>query len=200
MRRALKAILTGCARIGVAPVAFPVRWLAPLDHRHLFFQLGSQAMSLLPGIVGIYLRREYYKIVLGLGSRGFVIEFGTILNQRGIEIGNHVYMGPFCNVGLSTIEDDVLLGSNVDIVSGKRTHHFDRLDVPIREQGGVLKKIRIGKGAWIGNKSVVLESVGDGCVVGAGSVVTSECEPWVVFAGNPARPIRPREQPATVTG
>ncbi|MBI4605061.1 MAG: acyltransferase [Planctomycetes bacterium] len=196
MRRLAKALASILARVLVAPAAYPVAWLAPLDGRHALFQLGSHLMSLLPGLPGVYLRREYYKVVLGLRSKGFVIEFGTILAQRGTEIGSNVYIGPFCNIGLSAIEDDVLLGSNVDVVSGKHTHSFDRTDVPIREQEGVLKKIRIGRGSWIGNKSVVLETVGEGCVVGAGSVVTAETEPWVVLAGNPARPIRPRVRPS----
>lgn len=197
MKKALKAVLSVLARIAVAPLAYPIAWTGRWDSRHALFQLGSQAMSLFPGFVGVYLRREYYKVVLGLRSQGFVIEFGAIFAQRGTEVGNNVYIGPYCNVGLSSIEDEVLLGSNVDIVSGKHTHSFDRTDIPIREQEGVLKKIRIGRGSWIGNKAVVLESVGEGCIVGAGSVVTSETEPWVILAGNPARPIRPREQTGT---
>ncbi len=182
----------------MAPIAYPIAWVGPWDERHLFFQFGSQCVSLLPGIPGIYLRREFYKVVLGLPSKGFVIGFGTIFAQRGTEVGNDVYIGPFCNVGLSKIEDQVLLGSNVDIVSGKHTHFFDRIDVPIKDQGGVLKKIRIGKGAWLGNKAVVLESIGDGTIVGAGSVVTSEQGPFLIVAGNPAKVIRSRLPEASV--
>lgn len=150
-------------------------------------------MSLIPGLPGVYLRREYYRVTLGLRSRGFVIEFGALLNQRGIEIGNDVYIGPFCNLGLSTIEDDVLLGSGVDLVSGRKVHHFERTDVPIRLQGGELQKIRIGRDTWIGNKAVVMADVAEGSVVGAGSVVTKTFEPHSVIVGNPAKFARPRD-------
>jgi len=195
MRRAAKILLAAVCRVVVAPVAYPVRWIAPLDGRHVIFQLGSHAMSLLPGLPGVYLRREYYKVTLGLASRGFVVEFGAVLNQRGIEIGNDAYIGPFCNIGLSAIGDDVLLGSGVDIVSGRRVHHFDRVDVPIRLQGGELRKIRIGRDTWIGNKAVVLEDVAEGSVIGAGAVVTRAHEPYSVLAGNPAKVVRKRGEP-----
>lgn len=192
LKSLLKRLGDGCAWLCVAPLAHPVAWLAPLDGRHLIFQCASQAMSLLPGLPGVYLRRAFYRIALGLESRGFVVEFGTIFAQRGTFVGNHVYIGPFGNIGLSTIEDDVLIGSNVDIVSGRRTHHFERTDVPIREQGGELEQIRIGKGSWIGNKAVVMATLGDGCIVGAGAVVTRPFEAGTIVGGNPAREIRSR--------
>jgi len=192
MKHVSKLFASVLCRILVAPFAYPILWLKVIDGRHLIFQFGSQWMSLVPGMPGVYLRREYYKVVLGLKSAGFVIEFGTLLCQRGIEIGNNVYVGPFCNIGLSAIEDDVLLGGNVDIVSGSHVHHFDRTDIPIRLQGGELRKIRIGRDTWIGNKAVVLEDVAEGTVVGAGSVVTKKFESGYVLAGSPARMIRRR--------
>lgn len=52
--------------------------------------------------------------------------------------------------------------------------------------------VRIGNKAWIGFGSILLPgvSVGEGAVVGAGSVVTRDVPPWTVAAGNPARVIR----------
>jgi len=193
----LKTVLKFCVGalfwLLALPLALPVRLAKPVDRRHLLFQLGSQFVSLAPGLIGVYLRREYYRLVLGLRSRGFVVEFGTILNQWGIEIGNDVYIGPYCNIGLSTIGDDVLLGSNVDVVSGGQVHYFDRTDIPIREQGGELRKIRIDRDVWVGNKAVVLADVAEGTVVGAGSVVTKTFAPLSVVAGSPAKVIRSRQ-------
>jgi len=192
MKDVLKITAAILCKMLIAPIAYPVRWLARVDRRHLVFQWGSQMMSRIPGLPGVYLRREYYKVTLGLRSRGFVIEFGALLNQRGIEMGDNVYVGPFCNIGLCVIEDDVLLGSGVDLVSGRHVHEFDRTDVPIRLQGGELRKIRIGRDSWIGNKSVVMADVAEGSVIGAGSVVTRSSEPYSVLAGNPAKLVRPR--------
>ena len=90
------------------------------------------------------------------------------------------------------IEDDVLVGSNVDIISGKHQHNFDDLEAPIREQGGRLEKIVIGADSWIGNSSVVMANVGRKSVVAAGSVVAHEVEPYSVVGGNPAGVIRKR--------
>ena len=50
----------------------------------------------------------------------------------------------------------------------------------------------IGKRCFIGNRSIIMPGVeiGDGCVVGAGSVVTKNVPPNTLVAGNPARIMR----------
>ena len=196
MRTVVKGLASLIAWLLAAPIAYPLRWIEPLDARHQWFQMGSQLMSLLPGPPGVYLRRAFYRIVLRLSSTGFVVEFGTIFAQRGTHVGNDVYIGPQCNIGLSTIEDDVLIGSHVDIVSGKNVHFFDRLDVPIREQGGELRQVRIGRGSWIGNHAVVLADLGEGCVAGAGAVVIHDTPDLSITVGNPARVVKSREDAA----
>ena len=52
----------------------------------------------------------------------------------------------------------------------------------------------IGNDVWIGQNAVILPGihVGDGAIIGAGSVVGSDVEPYTIVAGNPARPIRKR--------
>lgn len=175
-----------------APVAYPLRWLAPLDRGDWLFAAGSQLVSLVPGLPGAYFRRAFYRIALRLRSAGFVIDFGTILAQRGIEIGNNAYIGAYCNIGLSVIGDDVLLGSGVHVVSGTRVHFFERVDVPIRDQGGELHKVRIGRDVWAGNQAVIMADVGDGAVVGAAALVNKPVKPYTVVGGNPARLIRKR--------
>jgi len=41
--------------------------------------------------------------------------------------------------------------------------------------------------------AIIMESIGEGCVIGAGSVVTKEVEPYSICAGNPATVIRKRK-------
>lgn len=53
----------------------------------------------------------------------------------------------------------------------------------------VYSDINVGTGVWIGAKVTVLPGVtiGNGCVIAAGSVVTFDCEDNCLYAGNPAR-------------
>ena len=156
------------------------------------FQGCSQLLSLFPGLPGNYLRQRFYCLALAECSDDCCIEFGTRLNQRAIEIGRRVYIGTNCCIGLCRIEDDVMLGSNVDIISGKNQHSFARLDVPMREQGGKLEKIVIGADSWLGNSSVVMANIGIKCIVAAGAVVARELEPYSIAGGNPAKVLKSR--------
>ena len=156
------------------------------------FQGCSQFFSLFPGIFGNYLRQQFYRLALAESYDDCCIEFGTRLNQRGIELGKRIYIGTNCCIGLCRIEDDVMLGSNVDIISGKTQHYFDRLDIPMREQGGQLDKITIGADCWLGNSSVIMANIGMKSIVAAGSVVTKDVPPYSIVGGNPAKILKSR--------
>lgn len=56
------------------------------------------------------------------------------------------------------------------------------------------KRVRIGNDVWIGTRVMVLGgvTVGDGAIIGAGSIVTKDVEPYSIVAGVPARSIRYR--------
>lgn len=60
--------------------------------------------------------------------------------------------------------------------------------------------ITIGKNVWIGGGVIILSNVtiGDGCTVGAGSVVTKDVPPRTVVVGNPAKPVKRIELDGTV--
>jgi acetyltransferase-like isoleucine patch superfamily enzyme len=156
------------------------------------FQGCSQLLSLFPSVPGNYLRQQFYCLTLSECYDDCCIEFGTRLNQRGIELGHRVYIGTNCCIGLCRIEDDVMLGSNVDVISGKKQHNIDRLDIPMREQGGEYEKITIGVDSWLGNSSVVMANVGTKSIVAAGSVVIKDVEPYSIVGGNPAKLLKSR--------
>jgi putative colanic acid biosynthesis acetyltransferase WcaF len=68
------------------------------------------------------------------------------------------------------------------------------LDYASFEPRRVSAPIAIGRYAWIGARASVTMgvSVGNGAILGLGSIATRDLEPWIVYAGVPARPIRPR--------
>ena len=97
-------------------------------------------------------------------------------------------------IGSITIEDDVLIGSNVSIINGNQQHGISRVDIPIRDQPGTYANITVGKDSWIGDRSIVMANVGKHCVIGAGSVVTKSIPDYSIAFGNPARVMRDRRE------
>ena len=192
MKAALKHLLDGFSYLAVLPLVLLIKALDRILVPDQAFQMGAQAVSLAPGVPGNYLRRAFYRLTLRRCAPDVCIEFGSVLCQADIELGRRVYIGPRCTIGASVIEDDVLLGANVDVLSGKRQHYFDDLDVPIREQGGHLERIHLGPDCWVGNSAVVMADVGAQSIVAAGSVVVEAVAPRSLVGGNPARFLRKR--------
>ena len=54
--------------------------------------------------------------------------------------------------------------------------------------------VHLKKHALVGANAVILPGViiGEGAVVGANSLVTNDCEPWTIYVGSPAKPLRKR--------
>ena len=192
MKRIVKDLSKAIALVAIYPLYLLLVVSELLCKTDQPFQGCSQLVSLLPGLPGTYLRQQFYRLALNQCHDDCCIEFGTRLNQRSIEIGHRVYIGTNCCIGACRIEDDVMIGSNVDIISGSQQHHSDRLDIPMREQGGKLVPIVIGEDCWLGNSSVIVANVGKKSIVGAGSVVVRDIPPFSIAVGNPAKVIRSR--------
>lgn len=152
----------------------------------------TQALAGLPGLLGVYLRRAFLCQAIEHCDRTASVHFGTLFSQAGARLDANVYVGPRCQIGLAHLERDVLLAAGVHVPSGANTHGTDRLDVPIREQGGQRTLVRIGEGTWVGSAAIVLADVGRHSIIAAGSVVTKPIPDYVVAAGVPARVIRER--------
>lgn len=196
MREAAKALAYGLATLAVVPslVSFAVRRVILGTDRAL--EGSTQTLSLVPGLLGDYLRRAFLARSIAHCDRSATIQFGTIFSQAGARIDANVYVGPRCHLGLVHLERDVLLAAAVHVPSGGETHGIADPDRPIREQPGARKLVRIGEGTWVGSAAVVLADVGRHCVIGAGAVVTTPIPDYAIAAGVPARVIRSR-QPVT---
>jgi acetyltransferase-like isoleucine patch superfamily enzyme len=198
MRELAKGIALAAATVAVLPAlaSFAIRRAIFGADRAL--EGSSQALGLLPGMLGDYLRRAFYIRVLEHCSRTATVQFGTLFSQAGARLDDNVYVGPRCHLGLVHLEADVLLGAGVHVPSGGATHGIDDVDTPIREQPGSRTLVRVGEGTWIGSAAVVMANVGRHCVIGAGSVVTHPVPDYSIAAGVPARVIRTRHRQLTL--
>jgi acetyltransferase-like isoleucine patch superfamily enzyme len=106
---------------------------------------------------------------------------------RGVQIGTGCFIGSLGS-GL-TLGDHVLISPNCTILT--TNYVFDRLDVPVQQQGIVSKGVRLGNRVWLGSNCVVLDGteIGDNVIVSAGSIVSGQIPPNSVVQGNPAKVI-----------
>ena len=152
----------------------------------------SQLISLVPGKFGSYLRVAFYRMTIEHCDPTATIGFGVMLSKCKTRIGKHVYIGPRCILGWVSLDDDVLLGPNVQIPSGQKIHTFDRLDIPVRNQPSQPTMVSIGSDVWVGAGSVVMADIGAQAIVGANSTVTRTILPQQIAVGSPAQSIGKR--------
>jgi maltose O-acetyltransferase len=151
----------------------------------------------LPDIVGATLRRRWVERFAGsCGDDCFVGQGVTLIGIDGLTIGHGVAIPRGVTLdgrGRLTLGDHVLIGFDTTILT--HTHRSDRLDVPVQHQGMYDAPVTIGNMAWLGTRTIVLPGVtiGDGAIIGAGSVVTHDVPPYAIVGGVPARFIRQRD-------
>ena len=192
MRELVKGIGRLVAFVLILP-ALGSYWIrAVLIGRDRALEGSSQMLSLIPGICGQYLRQAFLARTLSACHPTATVSFGTLFSQCGARLDERVYVGPRCSLGLVHIERDVLLGTGVEVTSGRHTHGTGDVDIPIRDQATARTLVRIGAGAWIGSGAIIMADVGSNSIVGAGSVVTKPLPANVVAVGAPARIVRNR--------
>lgn len=196
-REAVKGLVRFAALVGVFPLLAHYWFWSKVVGRKTAFRGAVQFMSLLPGLPGVYIRGAFLTRTLASCHPTARVEFGVLMSEPGARVGAGVYVGPRCVLGLVNLENDVLLASGVQIPSGGKTHRFDDPTVPIRDQGGELRMVTIGEGAWVGDGAIVIADVGKGSIVAAGAVVAKPLPEFVIAAGVPAKVLRPRFGEAT---
>lgn len=125
-----------------------------------------------------------------ISGSGVVAEPGV-----GITVGSNTAIGTrniIWGQGGVVIGSNCLFGPGVTIIS--ENHRYSDAEQLIRSQGSVRAPITIGDDCWLGSNVTVLAgvSVGKGCVIAAGSIVTKDIESDSIVAGVPARVIGQR--------
>jgi acetyltransferase-like isoleucine patch superfamily enzyme len=108
---------------------------------------------------------------------------------RFIQIGKNVFINHACSfldMGGITIEDNVLIGPKVNLVT--ENHPLD----PTERRALICKPILIKRNAWIGAAATILPgvTVGENAVVAAGAVVSKDVPSNTVVGGIPAKQIK----------
>lgn len=157
-------VLRACTQIGARARVFGV---APDIGNHGVVRIGADfTVSSLFGAVQLATAREG---TLDIGD-GVSVNYGTAISARkGIRIGDHTKIGPYC----------IIADSEYPLP----------LDLP---DGSAVLTVDIGHDVWLGGRVTVLPGtrIGDGAVVSAGSVVSGEIPPNAVASGNPAKVLR----------
>lgn len=117
------------------------------------------------------------------------------LTSLKITVGNNVSFNEYDWIdgnGEIEIGDNVSIGPRVSIISF--SHETEKLDIPIKKPPKQYKKVIIEDDVWIGARAIITYGVkvGTGSIIGAGSVVTKNVEPYAVAAGVPAKIIKKR--------
>lgn len=114
--------------------------------------------------------------------------------SKDIKVGNFSYIGKGAQICPKVIIGNyTMLATNVSVVGGD--HAFDQVGTPIVFSGRPkMPATHIGNDVWIGHRSIIMAgiNVGDGAIIGAGSIVTKDVAPCSIVAGCPARLIRMR--------
>ena len=117
-------------------------------------------------------------------------------DKTKIMIGDNTYIGfgfsALCSSKATIkIGDNVLFASNV-LVTNENHGINPEIEIPYMNQQLTAQNVSIGDGCWIGEKVCILPGVtiGQKCIIGAGSVVTKSIPDYCIAAGNPAKVIK----------
>lgn len=145
--------------------------------------------------------------VIEIGHHVIIDDFVFIVGGENTKIGNYVHIASFVSItggGRLRLEGFNTISTGTKILTGT-----DNQTGPCLVGGVVLDKYRqvirsyvtIQKHVHIGASTTILPGVtiGEGAVIGAGALVLKDCEPWTVYVGVPAKPIRVRSEKTILT-
>jgi galactoside O-acetyltransferase len=139
---------------------------------------------------------------ISIGDSVIIDDFVFLVGGVETRIGSFVHLASFSSYlgrGTLVIEDFVSVSSGARIYTGIDDFSGESLvgpGVPEPWRRPARTFAHIGKFAVVGANAVVFPGVtlGEGCAVGALSLVNRDCEPWTIYGGVPARPLKARRK------
>ena len=120
-----------------------------------------------------------------------------ILRKLGCKVGKDVFIGDNVKIDLNhaeliTIDDHAHIASGVRLLCHQRDMSDYCVGDDYAKLGYVIKPIHLCKGSLVGMESFIMPGVtiGEGAIVGAGSLVTKDVPAWTVATGRPAKDVK----------
>jgi Acetyltransferase (isoleucine patch superfamily) len=139
--------------------------------------------------------------VVELGTNCKIRDFAFIFAGKGVKIGEYTDVQPHTIIwggGETIIGSRVSTGPGTVFLSQTYSHApgLKMVDGMPEGQTAILGgKLVVGDDVYIGARCVIFPvNIGDGVVIGAGSLVNKDCEPWGIYVGNPAKKVGMREK------
>lgn len=127
------------------------------------------------------------KVVKSSGGNLRLSSRVNIYNPEKLTVGKNVYIGYNSYIGGGDVflDDEVIIGPFCSIVAGNHTMKDGSYRYGPYDYG----RIEIGRGTWLGSHVVITNNVtiGKGCLIAAGSVVTKNLPDFVIAGGVPAK-------------
>lgn len=144
-------------------------------------------------------QRKLYKNFKAVGKNVYISVGYDIDGYEKLELGNDIWIGRNCKISASgglIIKDGTIISHNVEIWT--RNHRYEAEDlrsIPYDAEF-INKPVIISENVWIGSRVIIVPGIkiGEGAVIGAGSVVTKDVPECAVVGGNPAKVLKYRNK------
>lgn len=133
----------------------------------------------------------YSWVSLSQVSLGDFTYIGKECSISNCSIGKYCSVGPGVKIGLGTHPTNSFVSTHPIFYSTRKQAQISFVQ---KELFCEIKKIVIGNDVWVGANTVIVDGVkiGDGAIIGAGSVITNDVEPFAIVGGVPGKLIRKR--------
>ena len=130
-----------------------------------------------------------------------ISEFCYLNSGLGLYIGNYIHISAYCSIiggGYCFLEDFVGVCAGTRIITGTEDINGSGLTggptIPEKFRSCHRSFVICEKHSFLGTNAIIHPGVtiGEGAVVGSGSIVTKDLEPWGIYIGSPAKRIKDR--------